>query len=418
MQLMGLSQLEAKSYLDIVSQLEEMERQGDLDSRARQEAEDRLKALSMTEKDWRAKTLTLQEKMARFLELIWTVVGRVFIGFIRGAAGAAAGPETSNFLAAISRGEGIDVPLEQWSKGITALGREVTPAAERLGGVFGDVFRKLTDWLTGANEHTRSVENRTAAENKATLATLKAADALRQMAGAAGPREKGPAEMLARYIELQDLIERQTTAQQEAFQSLKNIQERQRAAVTPAGSGGIPYTGFTEQAQEEATNRLRETNNALDALKQEMTGLRDQLQEGLPRLPQGDIRSQVEATLGRAQQGGDIWDIMKAGFLYASPGDMVIDAESLGAAAGQGVAGTGISGMLSRLQTQTRGAAATRGGRTSTEHELIFHIKGVDERMNILIDERIAYNIEQDKIVPGKLGASALRHGSSYRGYS
>ena len=112
---------------------------------------------------------------------------------------------------------------------------------------------------------------------------------------------------------------------------------------------------------------------------------------------------------------------MRAGLLYASPGDVIVDAASMGIAASTGMAGTGMGSILGRMQAKAKasdtapsGARGTSGG----EHEIVFHIRGLDDKMNLVVDERIAYNIEKDMILPGKLGKSNLRHGSGYRGYS
>jgi hypothetical protein len=132
-----------------------------------------------------------------------------------------------------------------------------------------------------------------------------------------------------------------------------------------------------------------------------------------------------QAEKGPAAPKKDAWDVQKSGWLYASPGDMIVDSQSLATAMRSGGRGSalGVGGAQRnifegmRATTATGAKASAGGGADTREHEVIFNIKAVSDKLGELVDARIAYNVERDIITAGKNGTSKLSKGSSNKGY-
>lgn len=152
-QSLGLSQNEARVFINMAGELENLRAAGEGQSERAKDLEKQLKGMEMGEGEYRRKTLTMQQKIAQLLELVSALVGRLVLTFIRafmgGAAEDAEGGVTGLFKTAmesISKGEGFDVTFgpEGLQGQMNEAFKEVDPVVEkwgkRLGGMFDTFF--------------------------------------------------------------------------------------------------------------------------------------------------------------------------------------------------------------------------------------------------------------------------------------
>ena len=115
MQIFGMSQIDARAYTNLVIEMQKMRATGKEGTKEFAEINKKIKDAELTEGDYRARTLTAQEKMSRIMELISQLLGRTLITFVRAFAGGAAKGERDSVtgllkqaMEAISKGEAID----------------------------------------------------------------------------------------------------------------------------------------------------------------------------------------------------------------------------------------------------------------------------------------------------------------------
>lgn len=152
-QTFGFSQNDARAYLNLVKEMEQLNATGQGSSKKAEETKKTLKDMEKGEAEYRAATLTAQEKIARILELIGSLVGRVLLAFIRGVAGGAGaaggfGKDFSDIMTSISTGKGLDTEVFQKKmKGLTdTIDNTVVPTVEGVGKAIGKVIG--TSWVT------------------------------------------------------------------------------------------------------------------------------------------------------------------------------------------------------------------------------------------------------------------------------
>jgi hypothetical protein len=152
-QSLGLSQNEARVFINMAAELENLRATGEGQTDRAKELEKTMKGMEMGEAEYRQKTLTLSQKIAQFLELISTLVGRLLLTFIRafmgGAAAEAEGGVTGLFKKAmegISKGEGLDVtfgPEGGFQKAFEKSFADIEPAIKRWGERMGKTFNMI-----------------------------------------------------------------------------------------------------------------------------------------------------------------------------------------------------------------------------------------------------------------------------------
>jgi tetrahydromethanopterin S-methyltransferase subunit G len=152
-QTFGFSQNDARAYLNLIKEMEQLDATGQGSSKKAEETRKTLKDMELGEAGYRAATLTAQEKIARILELIGSLVGRVLLAFIRGVAGGAGaaggfGKDFSDIMTSISTGKGLDTEVFQKKmKGLTdTIDNTVVPTVEGVGKTIGRVIG--TSWVT------------------------------------------------------------------------------------------------------------------------------------------------------------------------------------------------------------------------------------------------------------------------------
>lgn len=146
MQMTGLSQLEASAYLDTTQRMEELIRTGKDDTEEFRKLKKNIEDTTMTEADYRKRTLTAQEKMARLMETISATLGEVFVSFIEGFAGTTGAGATGalkDLMESIRKGEGIDEFNDKMAKFTNTLGETLTPVARDLGEDLGGLINKV-----------------------------------------------------------------------------------------------------------------------------------------------------------------------------------------------------------------------------------------------------------------------------------
>jgi len=107
----------------------------------------------------------------------------------------------------------------------------------------------------------------------------------------------------------------------------------------------------------------------------------------------------------------DTWDISKAGWLYASQGDVVVDARSLGQAMSSGERGDSIGAIMSEVskaQDPTSQSVATQNVQSSQEHTVKINLDIAEEKLKLFIDKQIRINIANNRLIAGKgIGTSS-----------
>jgi tetrahydromethanopterin S-methyltransferase subunit G len=149
----GFSQNDARAYLNLIKEMEQLDATGQGSSKKAEETRKTLKDMESGEAEYRAATRTAQEKIARILELIGSLVGRVLLAFIRGVAGGAGaaggfGKDFSDIMTSISTGKGLDTePFQKKMDGLTnTIDKTVVPAVEGVGKTIGKIIG--TSWVT------------------------------------------------------------------------------------------------------------------------------------------------------------------------------------------------------------------------------------------------------------------------------
>lgn len=145
MQLTGLSQLEASGFLDTAEQLKKLEADGKGETDEAKEARKKLEAQMMSENQYRAQTLTAQQKMALLMEVMTKTLVKLLMSFVKGFAGEAGKGEEAfaEIFKAIEEGKGLDVISEKATAFAITLEKDLSPAANKVGKWLGELTNKL-----------------------------------------------------------------------------------------------------------------------------------------------------------------------------------------------------------------------------------------------------------------------------------
>lgn len=151
-QTFGFSQNEARAYLNLATELERLQAVGKGQTDESRDIEKQLKGMELGEGEYRARTLTMQEKIAQILELISSLIGRAIITFIRAFVGRGAESEKglagllSKAFKGIEEGKGLDEIFRGEKGGFHGVmervfEEDVYPAAEAFGDKVGGIFK-------------------------------------------------------------------------------------------------------------------------------------------------------------------------------------------------------------------------------------------------------------------------------------
>lgn len=152
MKLLGVDQKQAGLLIDVLAQVQRVGAETEKGKQFQQEAAEKLKEMTGGLADYRARTLTAQEKMARFMEVISITLGRVVIDLVRGFAqgflgvegGGELGSAFDRVMKAIQTGGGTDEALKEIADATKKFQEAIAgPYAEKLGRSFGESAGKV-----------------------------------------------------------------------------------------------------------------------------------------------------------------------------------------------------------------------------------------------------------------------------------
>jgi len=456
MQMFGVSQNQASSLLDMSEKLTGLERAGLGGTTEAKSLAAIMSQMTMTEKGWRDKTLTLQEKIAFALELIYatlTKVGTMIVNVMLGSKGAITGFSLVNTLEGMkstNEKNKVEMTQDQWIDSLADFAKAFDNAAtdfansdvgktllSGLGGVINDtvgllgelgigikgIIELMVDLIPGFGHRLDLA--------KQSAESIKKNETITQNIKEGGKKEGTPESAVFRSAITAVNAARSSGTPQENAMSL----EKQKSDLQSRGLLTPELKALFDNAIEKMKNRddltWREHFLRSEMLPNIISRVKDPKENTtiaisavetlLQGLTAGQIKNANKESISRAtaipkteSPVKDAWDISKAGWLYASQGDVVVDSKSIGRALSSGNRGDALNYSQIFSQSSPASSSPAAGGQQNIEHDIVFNVRVNSDMLGTIVDQRVVYNIDKDIIKPGR-GYSNASQGSVSR---
>lgn len=480
----GLNQVESGRLLDLMAQLEGLD--GGSDQAKVLEKE--IANLTRTDKDYYAKTLSIQERIAMWLDLIATTLSKAVLTFLKGVTGdSTAGKNFDEILKGMREGSLDASAFDDLMRGAASdIEGAILPFAKNLGESFRSLYQAiepllpyLMDWkvilggLATAKLSGMAVQGTMMRGAVQGLAGEAAGEAGESLLGRIFGRGRGKERAVQGFSAA---IKRSTGLLSKLGGGLLKAAGPLAAVAAAAGAAKIAFDHLIESSERRlegenaaaaATNKALSTDDKFsiagqakalreqlgisveelskmrtslltmesdkrreyiqslsdkqrELLEKELTRFKIMMTQGIGGESTGRAaaaRTQtlmdIQATREMLNPGDavkDAWNIKKSGWLFASPGDVVIDSKSLGQAASSGVQGDGIGAMINALSPRASsnifGPRAGSGAMQAQEIPVKVVLELVEDKLGMFIQKEIMTAVHSDQIRPGKRGAS------------
>lgn len=259
------------------------------------------------------------------------------------------------------------------------------------------VAKHIGDFVASFSKATSAALENASAHNKVAVAAAEASKQLEKQTGVKTEtaralfEEKGAGEVLKRFDDDKGTGQKMLEQTAIRLKAVIAAQEQELKISKEAAEAAKGWFGTDEKALSQAETR--------------MTGARITIVKSKEEL------SSIEKALAAAKnktQKQDAWDITREGLVYASPGDVLVNAQSM--------AGVGADGPKGSAKDKLGGGDMGEQA-AAIERDVILNVKFMNDLIGQIAEEKIMISVEKDMIAPGKAGKAAMRHGGPSKGY-